>query len=231
MKIGIITALAEEMLPICKNLGSVSEPETVRGAEIRKMIFGENTLYLATGGVGEINASVTAQLLCDLYGVEAILNFGFVGSLNPEIGISDLVIADRVCHYQYDVSAIDNVKAGQYPENPDIYFYLDGALIEAVNARLSTPLRKVAVASADAFVASFDKKRELLETFGCDICEMELAGLAIACRRNGIPLLSIKAVSDKADEVAVVSFNKIVEAGLSKYEEILPAVLKGVSQR
>ncbi|MCM1306160.1 MAG: 5'-methylthioadenosine/S-adenosylhomocysteine nucleosidase [Bacteroides sp.] len=229
MKIGIITAMAEEMLPIYKKLGNVQSEEKVRGAEIRKIALGDNVIYLATGGVGEINSAATVQLLADLYGVERILNFGFVGSLNSEIGVGELVIADRVCHYQYDVSVLDNVRVGQYSENKDIYFYLDGALVDCVNAALNAPLRKVAVASGDAFVASSQKKKTLREEFGCDICEMELAGLTIACLRNEIPLLSIKVVSDRADDGAYVSFTDVVQKGLSKYEEILPAVIKAVS--
>lgn len=229
MKIGIITALAEEMLPIYQKLGTVLSKDKVRGAEICKIELDGNTVYLATGGVGEINAATTVQLLADLYGAEVILNFGFVGSLNSNIDVGELVIADRVCHYQYDVSVIDNIRVGQYSENADLYFYLDSALIDRVNVQLATPLRRVAVASADAFVASAEKKKMLREEFGCDICEMELAGLTIACLRNGIPLLSIKVVSDRADDGAFVSFTDIVKKGLSKYEEIIPSVIETIS--
>ena len=229
MKIGIITAMAEEMLPIYQKFGNVLSKEKVRGAEICKIEFGDNTIYLATGGVGEINAAATVQLLADLYGVKAILNFGYVGSLNSDIDVSELVIADRVCHYQYDVSVIDNVRVGQYSENEDLYFYLDSALIDCVNKALKEPLRRVAVASADAFVASSEKKKMLKDEFGCDICEMELAGLTITCLRNEIPLLSIKVVSDKADDGAFVNFTDVVNKGLSRYEEILPAVINAVS--
>ena len=229
MKIGIITAMAEEMMPIYQRFGRVLSKEKVRGAEICKIELDGNDIYLATGGVGEINASATVQLLADLYGVETIINFGFVGSLNPSIDLGELVIADRVCHYQFDLSQIDNVRVGQYTENDGIYFYLDNALIDRVNALLPTPLRRVADASGDAFVASREKKRTLREEFGCDICEMELAGLAITCKRNDIPLLSIKVISDKADDSASVSFSDVVKKGLSKYEEILPSVLEAVS--
>ena len=83
-------------------------------------------------------------------------------------------------------------------------------------------------ASGDKFVASREEK-EYLRTFGAHICDMECAGLAIATERNGIPLLSIKVVSDKADESANVSFGEVVRRGLTKYESIFPAVLKAVS--
>jgi len=193
MKIGIVTAMAEETLPICKKLGNVIKTERVCGAEISTIEQSGNTVYLATrGGWGGKTA--------------------------------------RVSHYQYDVSVLDNIRVGQYSENEDLYFYLEAELIERVNKALAQPLRKVAVASADAFVASTEKKKQLREEFGCDICEMELAGLAIACRRNELPLLSVKVISDKADDGAFVCFEDIVNKGLSRYEEILPAVLNAVTQ-
>lgn len=229
MRIGIVTAMAQETLPIYQKLGNVVDESTIHGVHIRKIVIGNNAIYLATGGVGEIKAAMTAQMLVDLFDVEVLLNFGFVGTLNPKIGVGELVLADRVCHYQFDTSAIDGTKVGQYFENDDIYFYLDSALADRVLAAIGKPMRRVAVASGDVFVATSEQKHRLAEEFGCDICEMELAALAIACQRNNIPLLSIKVVSDKADDSAPVRFDEVVKKGLSKYEEILPAVLAAVT--
>ncbi len=229
MRIGIVTAMAEETLPIYRKLGNVAEESAIHGAHVCRIELGANTVYLATCGVGEINAALTAQTLVDLFDVEIMLNFGFVGALNPALGVGELVIADKVCHYQFDTSRIDGTKVGQYLDKDDINFRLDCALIDAVLAAVGKPLRKVAVASGDLFVASAEKKKELAERFGCDVCEMELAALAIACERNGIPLLSVKVISDKADATAPVSFDEVVRRGIAKYEEILPAVFAAVT--
>lgn len=229
MRIGIVTAMAQETLPIYQKLGNVVDESSIHGVHIRKIFIDGNTVYLATGGVGEIRAAMTAQMLVDLFDVDVLLNFGFVGTLNPKIGVGELVLADRVCHYQFDTSAIDGTKVGQYFENDDIYFYLDSALADRVLSAIGKPMRKVAVASGDVFIAAAERKRELAENFGCDICDMELAGLALACRRNRLPLLSIKVISDKADDSAPVSFDDVVKKGLSKYEEILPSVLAAVT--
>ncbi|MDE6302457.1 MAG: 5'-methylthioadenosine/S-adenosylhomocysteine nucleosidase [Clostridia bacterium] len=229
MRIGIITAMASEMKPIYKKLGTVVAESVIHGVRVSQIKLGEHTLYLATGGVGEICAAMTVQMLVDLFDVETVLNFGFVGTLRKDIKVSELVIADRVCHYQFDTSAIDGTKVGQYFENDDIYFYLDDSLITRVLAAIGKPMRRVAVASGDVFIASAEQKQRLTEEFDCDICEMELAALAIACKRNNIPLVSIKVVSDGADEGAPLSFDEIVKKGISKYEEILPAVIAAVT--
>ena len=89
-------------------------------------------------------------------------------------------------------------------------------------------MKLVTVASGDVFVTSSEDKHRLAKEFGADICEMELAGIAIACERNNVPLFSVKVVSDKADESANVSFLSIVEKGVAGSEKILPEILKAV---
>lgn len=228
MRIAIITAMAEESLPIFEKLGHVVAQDSISGVLIRQIELDGNTVYLATSGVGEVRAALAVQLLKDLFDVEAVLNFGFVGALDPSLKIGELTIAERVCHYQFDLSAIDNTLIGQYDGKQDRYFYLDSALIVKVLNAVGVSMRRVSVASADKFVASKEDKKRLYEEFDCDICEMELAALAIACERNNLPLLSIKVVSDKADESASESFCDVVRKGMSKYEQILPSVLDAV---
>ncbi len=230
MRIAIITAMAEETLPILEKLGNVVAENTIAGVTVRQIETEGNTIYLATSGVGEIKAALTVQVLKDLFDIEAVLNFGFVGALNPQLSIGELVICKRVCHYQFDVTLIDTDRlVGQYGGMKDNFYYLNAGLIHNVLHNIGKQLRLVSVASGDKFVAGKEMKEQLYDGFNCDICEMELAGLAIACERNEIPLFSMKVVSDKADESASESFESVVSRGMSKYEELLPSILKAVN--
>ncbi|MBQ9276930.1 MAG: 5'-methylthioadenosine/S-adenosylhomocysteine nucleosidase, partial [Clostridia bacterium] len=211
MRIAIITAMAEETMPIFESLGSALRDEsTISGVQVRKFELGGDTIYLATSGVGEIKAALATQLLKDLFDVETVLNFGFVGTVNPALSIAELVVVDKVCHYQFDISALNGIESGRYSDHEDRYFYLDKDLIARVLANVGRPMRVVTDASGDKFISSSIDKNMLRDEFKADICEMELAGIAIACERNNIPLLSLKVVSDKADESATVDFGEIV---------------------
>ncbi len=229
MRIAIITAMAKESLPIYEKLGVAVAQNRIAGVDVCKLQFGEHSVFLATGGVGEIKAALTVQLLKDLFDVDVALNFGFVGALSDKLSVGELVLVNKVCHYQFDTSLIDNTQKGQYPEKEDIYFYLDGSLIDRVVSALRLPIKTVTAVSGDVFVGSTEQKQHLKECFGGEICEMELAGLAIACERNRLPLLSVKVVSDRADGGAAESFETVVEKGLGKYEKILPDILNAVA--
>ena len=56
MRIAIITAMAEETLPIFKKLGNVVAQNTISGVAISQIEYDGDTIYLATSGVGEIKA-------------------------------------------------------------------------------------------------------------------------------------------------------------------------------
>lgn len=228
MRIGIVTAMAQETLPLYAKLGNVVAHSVIAGVNIRKIALDNDVIYLATSGVGEIKAALAVQLLKDLFDVEAVVNFGFVGALSHKLDISELVIARRVCHYQFDTSALDGTAVGQYDDKDDIWLYLDASMIDRTLAAVGKSLRLVDVASADVFVAG-QQKEELTKRFDAQICDMELAGLAIACERNRLPLLSIKVVSDKADGSAPESFSRVVSRGVAKYDEILPQVIAAVT--
>ena len=230
MKIGIITAMAGETTPLYQKMGKATGEINVAGVTISKFDIDGNEIFLVRSGVGEIRAAMTFQLLVDRFDVDVVLNFGFVGSLDNRFDVGDIVLAEKIVHYQFDTSAIDNVPAGQYDGNDSIYFTADKALIEKVQGALQNKLPEVIVASGDKFVASKEDK-EYLRTLGAQICEMECAGLVIASQRNNVPLLSMKVISDKADESADISFAEVVRKGLTRYEQIFPSVLKAVSSK
>lgn len=157
MRIAIITAMAEETLPIFKKLGNVVAQNTISGVAISQIEYDGDTIYLATSGVGEIKAALAVQLLVDLFDVEAVLNFGFVGALNKNLELCELVVPRRVVHYQFDVTGVDTDRVvGQYSGMSSNYFYLDETLIHNALANIGKQMKLVTVASGDVFVT---KKR------------------------------------------------------------------------
>lgn len=230
MKIGIITAMADETTPLYQKMGKETGKIKVAGVTIFKYEIDGNEIFLVRSGVGEIRAAMTFQLLVDKFDVDVVLNFGLVGSLDNRFDVGDIVLAERIVHYQFDTSILDGVSVGQYDGNDSIYFTTDKSLIEKVQEELGEVLPQVVVASGDKFIASKEDKA-YLRTFGAEICEMECAGLIIASQRNNVPLLSIKVISDKADESADVSINEVINRGLTRYEQIFPSVLKAVCNK
>lgn len=229
MRIGIVTAMVEETVPIITKLGGVVAEDNIAGVRIVQIEAGGHTVYLANSGIGEIRAALAVQLLVDLFDIEVVLNFGFVGSLTRSLLVGETVIAGRAVHYQFDLSAVDGTPAGEYDGRGTVFFETDREIADRFLAALPSPLRVVTVASGDKFVGDRETKKRLRDEFGADICEMELAGICLAAERNGIPVFSLKVVSDAADESAPVSFAEVVGKGLTEYEKLLSELLGTLS--
>lgn len=194
--IGMIVAV--EMSSVLDRYGKAETEERFGGFKVLRYKMDGYELFIVNSGVGELAAAAAAQLLIDRFSVELIVNFGVVGGLTEDMGEMRTCIVEKLVHYDFDLSEIDNVEPGKYPDYDSVYIPLDEKLIRKATA-LAPELKRVICASADKFIGTAEKKRALHQRFGADICEMEAAGIVLTCNRNSVPCLSIKTVSDGVD--------------------------------
>ena len=188
MKIGIVVAVEFEAINIV--LGEPTSTMQLCNQEVSVYKRQAHELYLYRSGPGEIAATIASECKVDI-----IMNYGIVGGLSEEMKIQSICIVDKVVHYDFDTSQIDNVEIGRYSDYPSIYLYPSRTLIQ-IAKEVEPRLYEATCASGDKFVGSMEKKNELRETFSADICEMEAAGILLTCHKNKIPSLFIKVVSD-----------------------------------
>ena len=138
MKYGLLIAIERELKAFLES-GREMQAEEACGRTVYRTRIGENEVYALCSGCGEIDAAAGTQLLIARYGCEAILNFGVTGALDPALKVEDLFVVRKVCHYDYDSSAIDPVKPCQYLEFPDEFIPLDSGLIRKATVRDGMP--------------------------------------------------------------------------------------------
>jgi len=225
MKIGLLIAVERELAAFLQS-GEERTEETVAGKTIYKTHMEGHEIFAVRSGCGEIDAAAATMLLIVKYGCELILNFGVTGALEEDLKVEDLFVAEKVWHYDFDVTAFtDCSRIGQYEEYPDEFIPLDAGLVNLVTERIPG-IRKIAVASADKFVEDRAEKLRLREA-GCGICEMELAAIARTCERSGVKCLSIKCISDAFDGTGA-DFEKNVKRSAEKAFGVIREMLKAL---
>jgi len=195
-RIGMLVAV--EIDSVFAKYGDAQRVHDSYGFKVYEYELEKALLFVIHSGAGEIGAAAATQLLISEYHVCAVVNFGVVGGLTDEMKVARTVIADKVVHYDFDISAVDGLKVGQYAGFEDIFIPIDQELVERAVA-LEPELTRVTCASGDKFVGTEEAKRRLARDFGADICEMELAAIAMTCYRSKVPCLAIKTVSDGVD--------------------------------
>ena len=152
-------------------------------------------------GVGKVNAaSATAYLAADV-GVDAIFNIGLSGAIS-HFHKNDIVVGISFVECDYDLSP--NGRApGEKPQDTWVY----KADEELLNIALSMPGIQPAVCGCgDQFLTDPVKAKFYNDTFGVDEFDMETGAIASVCHDRDLPLLSIRQISDNADDAASLSY-------------------------
>lgn len=218
MKIGFVVAMSKEMQVFLARFDGKVKFTEAGGFSVYVYEIANNTLYMVDSGVGEISSACATYMLATTYQVDMVINFGVCGSLNPSLDVSDIVYGGSVYHFDRDTSKLDGVEVGYYTEFDERFLSVDEELLKKAKSLYDAPIVKIA--SSEKFVADSTLKACLKEA-GADVCEMESAGVLVTAKRLGLPCLLIKAVSDKADEEATMSFNEMLTVSMKKCSEVI----------
>lgn len=221
--IGILTALDSERGQLDSLLGKPLKTDLYGHFLVKCYVYRDKNIYFVKSGVGEILASAATMLLITVYHVDAIINYGFAGGTS-RFNIGDSVVIDSVCHYDMDTSAVDGCARGVYfgmfddpliPTDSENFSYLK-VLNDFSHAKL---------ASADKFVTDPAVKKELFDTFGTEVFDMEAAAVLIVSKASGVSALILKVISDNGNADEYFAFNELVKATKIKFIEFLSEVL------
>ena len=221
-KIGMVVAMNKEIMPIISAFSDMMKEEKVCGYTIKIYNAGNKQLYITESGVGEICAAGATALLIGKYGVDAVLNFGVCGALTGSREICSVVVVNGVVHYDFDLSQIDGVPVGVYPEHETPIIKIDR--FDDFIKQISPDLKSVVCASADKFIADSETKKRLNKDFSAEVCDMECAGIAVVCENAGVPLLVLKAVSD--GEGGVDDYLTNVKAAVKVYVSLVKNIIE-----
>ena len=210
-KIGIIGAMDEEVHIIKGQMQDVNIKNIASMEFCEGKLQGKDVIVVRCG-IGKVNAAVCTQILADLYHIDAVINTGVAGSLRNEIDIADIVLSTDTQQHDMDATGF-GYGLGVIPRMEHSIFQADQELINLAKAVCTEVIPEVGVhtgriVSGDQFISDSGKKAWLVENFNGYCTEMEGAAIAQAAYLNQIPFLIIRAISDKADHSAEMTYSE-----------------------
>ena len=220
MKIGILCATEGELLPL------VQAMEAAQKTTYLMRDFYEGTLdgvpvTAVIGGIGKVNAAITAQSLILCYGAELLLFTGIAGGLDDRLAIGDVVIGDQVAHHDLDMTMMNN---DQFPGLPTDWFVPDPRLL-ALCQGLGTNIHLGRIVSGEVFVTGAQRE-DLIQRFHPLCVDMESAAVCQVCWFHKTPVLIIRALSDRADEDAVEVYFSNKEGSCRSASEVVRELVR-----
>lgn len=223
MKFGIIAAMEEELKVLVQALED-SKEVSVLGRTYYTGRIGQQEVVLVQSGIGKVMSALSVAVLADHFAVDVVINTGSAGAVADGLAVGDVVLADRLCYHDVDVTAF-GYEYGQMAGQP-LYFEADKVLLDRLQEILKAQgihSHVGLIATGDSFIAGQDKVAAIKEAFPAVLAvEMEGAAIAQAAQAIGKPFLVIRAMSDTAQGDANVTFDEfILEAGKRSAKTLL----------
>ena len=227
--IGIIGALDIELERL---IGAMQEPvhREISGVPFTCGRLLGTDVVIARAGVGKVNAAVCAQTMALIYEPELIINSGVSGALSPDLRVGDVVIGTDVVQHDVDTTAMGD-EPGFVSTVDRLSFPLDNFASTAIAAaaeELGIRAVRGRIASGDQFVASTERKEEIVRLFSAVTCEMEAGAIAHVCFLNRIPCAVIRSISDGGNEEALMSYEEFLPLAAKNSSELTLAYLKSL---
>lgn len=233
-KIGIIGAMELEVSLLKERMEEYTVSSRAGMEFYEGKLRGMPTVVVKSG-IGKVNAAICAQILADLFQVDAIVNTGIAGSLDAGIDIGDFVVSEDAMYHDMDVTLF-GYAPGEVPGVGSASFRADGQLAQLVKEAhkslgLDQKLFFGRIVSGDQFIESKEKKDWIVRTFQGRCTEMEGAAIAHAAYLNGIPYVILRAISDKADESATEDYPAFERRAAQDSAQLLCEMLRLYAQQ
>ena len=222
--IGIIAAESKEMNEIKKLMKNIEEKDLFN-LQFFTGIIEEAECVLVECGEGKVNAARTTQIMIDNFKIDKLVNVGSAGAINEDLNVKDVVIADKLVQYDFDISGLGYEK-GEIC-NIGKYIYCDKTLVEECKKaieNIENESYKVVIgtiATADSFCDKPEIAKMVRKEFNAECVEMEGAAVAQVCYLDKIPFLVIRGISDTPNGNNKIDFRKYLEIASKQSAKIL----------
>ena len=172
-------------------------------------------------GIGKVNAASAASFLISDMKAEYILNAGLSGAVSG-LKREDMVAAESYVECDFDLTAI-GYGLGVKPDGQEYILKADEKLLSY--AMESKGIISTKTGTGDIFLTDPVRKKLFLDTFGIGAFDMETAAIASVCEKCGIPMLSVRKISDDADDCSVEDYREMNDRQESCLTELLESIL------
>lgn len=204
-KIGIVIADELEYAPFVRHFsGNAHESFNAGGFEADRFELDAAILTAVHCGIGKVNAAAAAATLIHLCGVQILLNEGLSGGV--QMKRSGIIIGTRFVEHDFDLTPLGR-SLGSKP-GEQLFIPADEKLLEAAKAAIPGAVFGT-LGSGDSFIADAETTALFIREFDEYACDMESAAIASVAKRNGIPFLAVRKISDSADENATNDYNEL----------------------
>ena len=224
MCIVIIGAMTIEVTAI-KELITLKKVDKISEMNFHIGEYKNNEVICVVCGVGKVQAAMCAQTAILTYKPDIVINLGVAGGIGQGIHTTDIVVADKIVQHDFDLTAIG--------EGKGIFSDVDLKISQKFMKIASEKLKDIKtyqgmIATGDQFISDDTVRQSLINDYNSLACEMEGAAIARVCEQNGVKCAVVRAISDNADNEAIMAFEQFLEQAVKNSVVLMEAFLSNI---
>ena len=197
--IGIIVAMGKELALMLEHVEDQRRLD-VDGYTIYTGRVGGKEVAVMQCGIGKVNAALGARAMIERFNPSLVINSGVAGGTGSDAGILDIVVASQIAYH--DVWCGPGTEWGEAAGCPA--FFSCGIDAEAFAAEIGAKCGLIA--SGDIFVSRPEDVERILALYPhAKAVDMESAAIAQTCYLKGVPMVSLRVVSDTPGQADNIS--------------------------
>lgn len=229
-KIGIIAAMNEEMTEIKLKMKDISEKE-IRNLKFFEGKINDKECVLVECGIGKVNAARTTQIMIDNFELDYVINIGTAGGLNETLGVTDVVIGEKLVQHDFDITAFGREKGfitgvGKFIESDKELVKKCKEIMNELDTDNSFKVITGTIASGDLFCTDKKLANSIKNEFNADCVEMEGAAIAQICYLDNIPFIVVRSISDSPNGKNHMDFDEYLQIASKRGAEFLENFLR-----
>lgn len=223
-KIAIIFADENEFEPFLN--AALSIGGTIGNRHSRRCVstqIGDKAVIAVLCGIGKVNAATATAHIISEEKPDAVLNAGLSGAVRG-VYRNDILVGTSYTECDFDISPTGRA-LGEKPSQESVYYADEHLLSRALTIK---GIKSGALGTGDFFLTSSSLKQKYQELFGICAFDMESAAIASACHFADVPYLSIRMISDDADESAAEDYRELNDLKAPDLTELLCDFIKNL---
>ncbi len=224
MKYLILIADIDEFNPCKSSLGDIVKKEySIKHMPAFDFTHNGHDCTAVCFGIGKVNAAMGAAIaLCEKE-YDGVINTGWSGAVSGVLK-GDIIVSDSVVECDFDLTPIGRLP-GQKPGQTEYIYKCKSHLYDA--AKSVEGFKHGSLGTGDFFLTDAERRNTYKEIFNISAFDMESGALGAVCYLFGnIPFVSVRKISDSADDVGVDDYKNSVNTDITAFSDIILKILE-----
>lgn len=226
MKCLFLIADADEFVPLLAKFKGIN---VINGdffglPSSRFSLFGKEVLVLCTY-MGKVNSAFACTLALSKESFDAVFCIGYSGAVSG-LNKNDIIAGESCVECDFDLTPIGYMP-GEKAKGKKYIFEADERLLNLAKNTV-TGIKTGRLGTGDFFLTDPVKRDYYRNTFGISAFDMESGAAASVCDMLCVPFLSVRKISDGADETASSEYRESLLNTDETFSDILLSLVKSI---